>query len=71
MRTLYFFNVTGGTAIKQIRGTVGIVATEPTAPTKAGFTFDGWYKDAGLTTAWNWATDVYPATNITLYAKWI
>jgi len=66
-----FFQCNGGVAVKQIRGTFGAVATEPTAPTKAGFTFDGWYKDAGLTTAWNWATDVYPATNITLYAKWI
>jgi uncharacterized repeat protein (TIGR02543 family) len=66
-----FFQSNGGTAVKQIKGTVGAVATEPIAPTKAGFTFDGWYKEAGLTTAWNWATDVYPATNITLYAKWI
>jgi uncharacterized repeat protein (TIGR02543 family) len=66
-----FFQSNGGNAIKQITGTVGAVSTEPTAPTKAGFTFDGWYKDAGLTTAWNWATDVYPATNLTLYAKWI
>lgn len=66
-----FFQSNGGNAIKQIQGSIGAVATEPDEPTKAGFTFDGWYKDAGLTTAWNWATDVYPATNITLYAKWV
>lgn len=66
-----FFQCNGGTAVKQIRGTIGSIATEPTAPTKAGFTFDGWYKEEALTTAWNWATDVYPANNLTLYAKWI
>ena len=66
-----FFQSNGGTSVKQIQGEVGEIATEPTAPTKDGFTFDGWYKDAELTTAWNWATDVYPATNLTLYAKWV
>jgi uncharacterized repeat protein (TIGR02543 family) len=66
-----FFQCNGGAAVKQIRGTIGSIATEPTAPTKAGFTFDGWYKEVGLITAWNWATDVYPDTNLTLYAKWI
>jgi uncharacterized repeat protein (TIGR02543 family) len=66
-----FFQCNGGNAIKQIKGTAGAVATEPTAPTKTGFTFAGWYKEAALTNAWNWASDVYPATNITLYAKWV
>ena len=66
-----FFQCNGGNAIKQIQGEVGTVATEPTAPTKAGVTFAGWYKEAALTTAWNWASDVSPATNITLYAKWV
>ena len=66
-----FFQCNGGNAIKQIQGTVGTVATEPTAPIKSGFAFDGWYKDELLTEAWNWASDVYPATNITLYAKWV
>ncbi len=65
-----FFNTNGGSFIKQIQGDVGTVATEPTAPTKSGETFDGWYKDELLTDVWNWATDVFPATNITLYAKW-
>lgn len=66
-----FFQCNGGNAIKQIKGTAGAVATAPTAPTKAGVTFAGWYKEEALTNAWNWATDVYPDTNLTLYAKWI
>ena len=66
-----FFQCNGGIAVKQITGTVGAVATEPTAPIKSGFAFNGWYKDELLTEAWNWSSDVYPATNITLYAKWV
>ena len=44
-------------------------ATEPTAPTAAGYTFGGWYKEAGCTTAWNFETDKVTA-DTTLYAKW-
>ena len=36
--------------------------------TRAGYTFDGWYTDAGCTTAFTTAT--MPAENITLYAMW-
>ena len=36
--------------------------------TRAGYAFDGWYTDAGCTTAFTTAT--MPAENITLYAKW-
>jgi uncharacterized repeat protein (TIGR02543 family) len=43
--------------------------TAPAAMTKAGYTFGGWYTDAGLTTA-----AVFPITGVekavTLYAKW-
>ena len=44
-------------------------AEEPTAPTVTGYTFGGWYKEAGCTNEWDFATDVVTA-NITLYAKW-
>ena len=36
--------------------------------TKAGFVFDGWYRDAGLTQPFT-STDVV-TSNMTLYAKW-
>jgi uncharacterized repeat protein (TIGR02543 family) len=65
------FQSNGGTPVAPLVGTKGDVPTKPTDPTKSGSTFDGWHKDAGLTTAWNWATDVYPSTNLTLYAKWV
>ena len=43
--------------------------TTPTAPTATGYTFGGWYKEAGCTNAWDFAADVVTA-DITLYAKW-
>ncbi|MBO5817647.1 MAG: InlB B-repeat-containing protein [Paludibacteraceae bacterium] len=43
--------------------------TTPTAPTATGYTFGGWYKEAGCTNAWDFAADIVSA-DITLYAKW-
>ncbi|PKK98389.1 MAG: hypothetical protein CVV57_07765 [Tenericutes bacterium HGW-Tenericutes-2] len=63
------FNVDGGSAVSSQTVVSGAKATLPTAPTKAGFTFVGWYKEAALTTAWVFATDTVSA-NTTLYAKW-
>ena len=63
------FSVDGGSAVSSQTVVSGAKATLPTAPTKAGFTFVGWYKEAALTTAWVFATDTVSA-NTTLYAKW-
>ncbi len=41
---------------------------EPTAPTKVGYTFAGWYEDEALTTLYDFNTNV--TGNITLYAGW-
>ena len=41
---------------------------EPTAPTKDGFTFAGWYTEKELTTAYDFDTKV--TKSFTLYAKW-
>ena len=43
-------------------------ATPPTAPTRNGYAFGGWYSDSGLTTAYNFSTVV--TANLPLYAKW-
>jgi uncharacterized repeat protein (TIGR02543 family) len=44
-------------------------AEEPTEPTREGYTFGGWYKEAELTNAWNFDTEI--TDDITLYAKWM
>ncbi|MCY63518.1 LPXTG cell wall anchor domain-containing protein [Listeria monocytogenes serotype 4c] len=43
--------------------------TEPTAPTKDGYTFDGWYDAETGGTKWNFATNKMPAKNMTLHAR--
>ena len=46
-----------------------ITAPDP-EPTKAGYSFGGWYKDEACTEAWDFASDTVTA-DITLYAKWV
>jgi uncharacterized repeat protein (TIGR02543 family) len=43
--------------------------SEPAAPTEAGWTFDGWYKEETCETAWDFAADAVSGST-TLYAKW-
>ena len=63
------FNSNGGTEVASVEVDKDTTVTVPTAPTKAGFVFDGWYADSAFTNAWNFDTDKVSA-NITLYAKW-
>ncbi len=42
---------------------------KPADPTAEGFVFDGWYKEAACTTAWDFDTDTVE-DDLTLYAKW-
>ncbi|EKD25501.1 MAG: Cell wall/surface repeat protein, partial [uncultured bacterium (gcode 4)] len=64
------FNSNGGTTVSSINANYNTTITAPTPPTKTGYTFAGWYKDAWLTTAWNFTTDTVTVAT-TLYAKWI
>jgi len=43
--------------------------TMPSAMTKTGYNFIGWYKEAGCTNQWDFSADTVSG-NITLYAKW-
>ncbi len=47
----------------------GSPVPRPADPTRDGYLFMGWYKDASCTTAWNFDTDTV-AFSITLYASW-
>lgn len=42
----------------------------PDTPTRTGYTFGGWYKDSGLTTAWDFENDTITGPT-TIYAKWM
>ena len=62
------FESNGGSVVAAITQEVGSALTAPTAPTKVGSTFNGWFSDVALTSAYTFTT--MPADNITLYAKW-
>lgn len=47
----------------------GTLTAPEVTPTKEGYTFAGWYKDADCTLQWDFATDKV-TENLTLYAKW-
>ncbi|WP_052323521.1 MULTISPECIES: InlB B-repeat-containing protein [Lysinibacillus] len=63
------FNTDGGSAVSDQSVAYGEKASAPTpAPTKAGYTFGGWYKDAGHTQAYDFTNVI--TENTTIYAKW-
>ncbi len=63
------FETNGGSAVPSVRVIKSKHLSEPAAPVKNRYVFAGWYKDPGLTKAWNFKND--PVENdITLYAKW-
>ena len=64
------FNSMGGSDVASQSILYGNVASAPTNPTKAGYIFVGWYKEADLTTKWNFSADTV-TENTTVYAKWV
>ncbi|PKK96289.1 MAG: hypothetical protein CVV58_07130, partial [Tenericutes bacterium HGW-Tenericutes-3] len=63
------FESNGGSVVSAITADPGAIITQPTNPTKTGYTFDNWYSDMNLTTVYIFQS--MPSSNITLYAKWI
>ncbi len=64
------FNSNEGSAVDSITADYGTIVTAPVEPTREGYDFAGWYKEDTFINAWNFETDVVPAEDITLYAKW-
>jgi uncharacterized repeat protein (TIGR02543 family) len=63
------FMSNGGSSVIDIQAPYGQLIAEPVTPTRTGYTFSGWFQDAGLTAPWSFTTD--PVTgDMTLYAKW-
>lgn len=67
------FDTQGGgttTSISVVSGSAISLAEKPIDPTRSGFTFAGWFKEAQCINAWDFSTDIVVA-HITIYAKWI
>lgn len=59
-----------GAATPALTGQVlGSLISEPEKPTRKGYTFGGWYKDAQYNQAWDFKKDAI-LDDTTLYAKW-
>ena len=61
------FESNGGSTVADQKVNYNGKATKPPAPTRSGYTFNGWYNKE-LKTAYDFSTPV--TANITLYAKW-
>jgi uncharacterized repeat protein (TIGR02543 family) len=64
------FNTQGGSAVSLQIINYGNTVSVPGSPTRGGYVFDGWYKEAGCSSAWNFLYDTVTG-NTTIYAKWI
>lgn len=68
------YNTNGGklesgkyTPVGQVEYKAQLITPTETEVSKSGYTLEGWYSDAGLTTS---APATMPANDLTLYAKW-
>ncbi len=65
------FETNGGTAIEAATYRPNDYLQAPADPTKANFSFGGWYKDAACTQEFSfYAAPQMPKKSITIYAKW-
>jgi uncharacterized repeat protein (TIGR02543 family) len=69
-RYILTFESNEGSVVATQNKSYNETASEPSAPTKSGYTFGGWYKETTLANQWNFTKDLVTA-NITLYAKWV
>ena len=65
-----YFNTCGGTMTGpvEVLHKLNTPIAKPSDPTKAGYTFTGWYTDSALTQAWNF--DDWVTGELKLYAGW-
>ena len=63
------YDAQNGTAPLAIDAVEGSLLVEPNAPTRAGYTFDGWYTASADGTLWDFALDTVSGS-MTLYGQW-
>ncbi|GHT66465.1 hypothetical protein FACS189452_02380 [Bacteroidia bacterium] len=63
------FNSRDGSAVAPQIIAQGAKVVQPAAPTRTGYTFDGWFHDIACQIEWFFNSDLV-TSNITLYAKW-
>lgn len=63
------FDTNGGSSVSSKKVGKNAVVSAPGAPTKSGYTFDGWYTEKALVYKYDFSSPV--TGNLTLYAKWV
>ena len=63
------FSYTSNETIYSQKVSSGDFVSKPTDPTRAGYEFEGWYKDSNYTEPYNFDNDTVDA-DTTIYAKW-
>ena len=63
------YDTQGGSGINSLLLNDNVKISAPKAPTRPGFTFCGWFKDAGCTAPWDFSKDIV-TQDTTLFAKW-
>jgi uncharacterized repeat protein (TIGR02543 family) len=63
------FKTNGGSSVNPQQVTYNGTVTQPSNPTKAGHSFDGWHSDSLFSTPWDFAKSKVEK-DTTLYAKW-
>lgn len=63
------FDSQGGSTVTNNIADYNTVITAPATPTRTGYVFGGWYKEADCLNAWDFINDKV-IENITLYSKW-
>lgn len=64
------FNSQGGSSVSDISADYNSVIIEPTPPTRTGYVFGGWYKEANCLNSWDFITSTV-TSDTSLYAQWI
>ncbi|MDF2923239.1 MAG: hypothetical protein K0R57_2153 [Paenibacillaceae bacterium] len=62
------FDSVGGSFVPSVEADGANLIAPPAAPRKTGYEFAGWYRDSGLTDAFDFSRPI--AGDVTLYAKW-